>query len=168
MDLEKYIRDVPDFPQEWIMFKDITPLLSSPEAFSHAIDIFSQHMQWVDVIVWLDARGFIFWWALAYKLGIPFVPVRKKWKLPYKTITQSYSLEYGENTFQVHEDAINPWQQVAMIDDLLATWGSMRAACNLVEQLGGQIHSINFLVELSFLDWQKQLEWYKKNSLIAY
>lgn len=168
MNLVDYIRDVPDFPQKWIVFKDITPLLLSPDAFSYAIDEFSKNMVWVDVIVGLDARGFILWGAVAYKLWLPFVPVRKKEKLPHEVISESYSLEYGVNTFEMHADAIKKWQKVAMIDDLLATGGSMRAACNLVETLWWEIVSTNFLVELAFLWWRGCLDGYKKNTLITY
>jgi len=168
MNLTDYIRDVPDFPQEWIVFKDITPLLLAPEAFSYTIDEFAKNMIWADVIIGLDARGFILWGAVAYKLGIPFVPVRKKWKLPHEAISQSYSLEYGTNTFEIHADGIQPWQKVALIDDLLATGWSMRAACDLVEKLGGYIVSINFLVELAFLWGSGCLDGYEKHSLITY
>ncbi len=168
MNLENYIRDVKDFPKEGIDFKDITPLLSHPKAFTYTIDAFVENMRDVEVIVGLDARGFIFWAAVAYKLGKPFVPVRKKGKLPYDSISESYSLEYGENTFEIHKDAINSGQKVAIIDDLLATWGSALASCNLVEKLGGEIVSINFLIELGFLDGGEKISKYKRNSIITY
>ena len=169
MDLKNYIRDVKDFPKKGIIFKDITPLLSSSEAFTYTIDRFIENIgEKAEVIVWLDARGFIFGGVIAYKLWIPFVPIRKKWKLPYETLEESYDLEYGKNEFEIHTDAIKKWQKVAIVDDLLATGGSMKASCNLIEKLGWKIISINFLIELWFLDGGKKLSKYTKNSLIIY
>lgn len=168
MNLTNYIRDVADFPKPGIVFKDITPLLGNPEAFCSSIDQFCECISGAEVVVALDARGFIFGAAVAEKLKIPFVPVRKKGKLPYTTFSQSYQLEYGENTFEIHSDAFVAGTKVAMIDDLLATGGSMKAACQLVEKLGGQIISINFLIELGFLQSETYLEKYPKHSLITY
>ena len=168
MNLENYIRDIPDFPQEGIIFKDISPLLSDPLAFSESIDLLVKNIDNIDVIVWLDARGFIFGWALAYKLWLPFVPVRKKWKLPYDTISIDYDLEYGKNTFEIHTDAIKQWQKVVIIDDLLATGWTALAACKLVEELWWIVESIEFVIELSFLQGSEKLKDYKINSLLKY
>lgn len=168
MNLENYIRDIPDFPQEGIIFKDISPLLSDPLAFSESIDLLAKNIDNIDVIVWLDARGFIFGWALAYKLWLPFVPVRKKWKLPYDTISIDYDLEYGKNTFEIHTDSIKQWQKVVIIDDLLATGWTALAACKLVEELWWIVESIEFIIELSFLQWSEKLKDYKINSLLKY
>lgn len=168
MNLNDYIRTVENFPNEWIFFKDITPLLSNVEAFKYSIDEFSKLLDWADKIVWLDARWFIFWWALAYKMWIPFIPVRKAWKLPYDTIKVEYELEYWKNTFEIHTDSILKWEKIAIIDDLLATWWSANAAISLVEKLWWEIHSLNFVVDLTFLNWKEKLKWYKINSLIEY
>lgn len=168
MDLKNYIRDVENFPIEWIIFKDITPLLQNPEAFNETIERLSVFVKDCDVIVWLDARWFLFAWALSYKLNKPLVIVRKSGKLPYETISVDYELEYGKNTFDMHIDAIKPWQKIAIIDDLLATWWTALAACQLVEKLGWIVDSINFVVDLTFLDWKKKLENYKINSILEY
>lgn len=168
MELKNYIRDVENFPIEWIVFKDITPLLQNPVAFNETIDRFSKLISDSDVIVWLDARGFLFAWALAYKLNKPLVIVRKSWKLPYKTISIDYELEYWKNTFDLHIDSIKSWQKVAIIDDLLATWWTALAACQLVEKLWWIVDSVNFVVDLTFLDWKKKLKNYKINSILEY
>lgn len=168
MDFKNYIREVKDFPKEWIDFKDITTLLQEPKIFQELIDKLSEFVAEADVIVWLDARWFLFAGALSYKLGKPLVIVRKKWKLPYKTISVDYELEYGKNTFDIHIDSVKPWQKVAIIDDLLATWGTALAACQLIEKLGWIIHSLNFIVDLTFLDWKHKLKDYKINSICEY
>lgn len=168
MELKNYVRDVIDFPTPWINFKDITPLLQSPEAFQKTVNDFSQFLNNVDAIVWLDARWFIFAWALAYKLGKPLIIIRKKGKLPHKTVSVDYELEYWKNTFDIHIDAIQPWQKIAIIDDVLATGGTAIAACHLVEKLGWEVDSINFLIDLTFLNWWKKLHKYKINSLLKY
>lgn len=168
MDLKKYIRDVENFPIEWIIFKDISPILENPEAFWYAVEELSKNCENIDKIVWLDARGFIFWAALAYKLKKPFVMVRKTWKLPYKTISQSYELEYGKASFDIHIDSILPWDKVVIIDDLLATGWTAKASIQLIEKLGWIVKSLNFIINLKFLNWEKNLEWYKINSLIEY
>jgi len=168
MNLENYIKDVPDFPSEWIIFKDISPLLSNTQAFNEAIDQIAKNILDCDIIVWLDARGFIFGWALAYKLSKPFVPVRKKGKLPWETIQVDYDLEYGSNTFELQKDVIKPWQKVAVIDDLLATWWTALASCQLIEKLWWEVTSIEFIIELWFLDWREKLKNYKINSLLTY
>ncbi len=168
MELKNYIRDVENFPIEWIVFKDITPLLQNPVAFNETIERFSKLISDADVIVWLDARGFLFAGALSYKLNKPLVIVRKSWKLPYKTISVDYELEYWKNTFDLHIDSIKSWQKVAIIDDLLATWWTALAACQLVEKLGWIVDSVNFVVDLTFLDWKKKLKNYKINSILEY
>ncbi len=168
MDITKYIRDVEGFPKKGVTFKDISPLLESPKAFSYCIDIMAEKITDADIIIWLDARGFLFAWALAYKLNKPLVIIRKQWKLPYETISQSYSLEYWENTFEIHKDAIEPGQKVVIIDDLLATGWTALAAAELVEQLGGIVDNFWFIINLSFLDWEKVLSKYTCNSIVTY
>ena len=122
----------------------------------------------VDVIVWLDARWFIFGWALAYKLNKPFVIVRKAWKLPHKTISVDYELEYWKNTFELHIDAFKKGDKIAIIDDLLATWWTAMAACQLVEKLWWEVDSVNFVINLPFLEWENILKKYEINSLVSY
>lgn len=168
MDFKKYIREVPNFPKAGINFKDITTLLLEPKVYAQLIDEIAEHVKDADVIVGLDARGFLFAGALAYKLAKPLVIVRKKWKLPYKTISVDYELEYGSNTFDLHIDAVKPGQKVAIIDDLLATWGTALAACQLVEQLGWQIHSLNFVIDLEFLNGKEKLKDYTINTICEY
>lgn len=168
MDLTKYVRDVKDFPKEWIVFKDITPLLENSEAFCFTIDKLSEKLKDVDKIVWLDARGFLFASALSYKLNKPLVIIRKSWKLPYDTITESYSLEYWENSMDIHTDSIQSWDKVAIVDDLLATGWTIWASINLVEKLWWKIDSLNFIIELDFLEARKNLEKYEINSLLHY
>lgn len=168
MNLENYIRTVPDFPIEGIQFKDITTLLANPEAFNHSVDLLAELVKDADKIIWLDARWFIFWRAVAYKLKKPFVLIRKKWKLPYKTIDISYDLEYGSDSFSMHIDSINPWEKVAIVDDLLATGWTAKAAIDLVEKSGWIIDSLNFVIILDELNWISKLEWYKVNSLVSY
>lgn len=168
MDLNKYIRDIEDFPKKWIIFKDITPLLQDPGAFSYAIDLLAEKSKNSDVIVWLDARGFIFASAVAYKLKKPLVIVRKKWKLPYESISISYDLEYGTNVFDIHIDSIKAWDKVSIIDDLLATWWTAEASIKLVEKLWWKVENLNFVINLSFLDQKKSIQNYNINSLITY
>lgn len=161
MDLNKYIRDIPDYPQPGIVFKDITPLLGHPEAFKAAVNLFvEQHREdnpRLDKVVGIESRGFIFGAAIAHEMDIGFVPVRKLGKLPYKSIAESYSLEYGEATLEIHEDAIRPDERVLIVDDLLATGGTLVATCNLVERLGGKVSVIGTLIELTFLEGRKVL-----------
>lgn len=168
MNLNNYIKDIVDFPKKWIIFKDISPLLSSPEAFEYCIDSLAKNISDADVIVWLDARWFIFGWALAYKLKKPFVPVRKSGKLPDETISIQYDLEYGSNTFEIHKNAISKWQKVVVIDDLLATGWTAQAACELIEKLWWEILSVEFVIELEFLEWKNKLSKYNVNSLLKY
>ena len=168
MDLNKHIREIKDFPIKWIDFKDISTLLQNEEAFKYVIDEISEKIKDVDVIIWLDARGFIFAWALSYKLGIPLSIVRKPWKLPYKTISVDYELEYWKNTFELNVDAVKKWEKVAIIDDLLATWWTALASCQLVEQLWWIVNSIHFIINLKDLWWEEKLNKYKINSLLEY
>lgn len=170
VDLTAYIRDVPDFPKPGILFKDITPLLLNPEAFAAAISQMAipYRERPVDVVVGIESRGFIFGAALALALGVGFVPVRKPGKLPYETISVDYELEYGTDRVEMHTDAIRGGQRVALIDDLLATGGTMCAACQLVEKLGGNIAGISFLIELGFLNGREKLKGYALHALISY
>lgn len=164
MNLENYIITVPNFPIAGIQFKDITTLLANPEAFNHSVDLLAELLSDADKIIGLDARWFIFWRAVAYKLKKPFVLIRKKWKLPYI----SYDLEYGSDSFSMHIDSINPWEKVAIVDDLLATGWTAKAAIDLVEKSGWIIDSLNFVIILDELNWISKLEWYKVNSLVSY
>ncbi len=154
------IRDIPDFPKPGIIFKDITPVLKTPWAFQKVIDYLANRYvgKKVDLVVGIESRGFILGSALAYKLGAGFVPIRKKGKLPYKTIKASYALEYGEDSIEIHIDAIEKGQKVVLIDDVLATGGTMSAAISLVEELGGEILGVDFLLELTFLGGRKKIE----------
>ena len=144
MDLKRYIRDIPDFPKPGILFKDITPLLQSPEAFRSVIDRIAEHFdkRHVDAVLAIEARGFLFGAALAYRLGKPLVPVRKRGKLPFETYAATYSLEYGNDTVEMHKDGVVAGQRVAIVDDLLATGGTMAAACQLVEESGGRVEGL--------------------------
>lgn len=168
MDLKEHIRNIENFPIDWVWFKDITPLLQNPEAFKASVDMFSELVKDVDVLVWLDARGFLFSWALAYKLWKPMTIVRKPWKLPHKTISVDYELEYWKNTFEMHIDSIKPGDRVAIIDDLLATWWTALAVCQLVEKLWWIVDSVNVVVDLTFLKGKDKLSGYKVNSLVEY
>ena len=151
--LTKFIRDVPDFPKKGIIFKDITPLLKNSKSLKTMVDIFYNYYKSkkIDKIVSMESRGFIIGSALAYKLGAGFVPVRKKGKLPYKTISVTYDLEYGKDTLEIHKDSINPGDHVLIIDDVLATGGTAKAVTELIEKLSGKIAGLGFLIELSFL-----------------
>lgn len=166
--LESLIRDVPDFPQPGIVFKDITPILQDANGLRAAIDSMAAPYEAskIDLIVGLESRGFIFGAPIAYKLGLGFVLVRKHAKLPAETITVQYDLEYGKNVFEIHRDAIEPGQRVVIVDDLLATGGTVRASINLVEQLGGQIAGLCFLIELGFLNGRERLKGYDIHTVI--
>jgi len=169
-EIECAIRNVPDFPKPGIQFKDITPVLADARLFAGAIDLLTEKFQpgSVDAVVGIDARGFIFAAAAATKLEAGFVPVRKKGKLPYRTIEQDYALEYGQATVALHEDALKPGARVLLIDDLLATGGTAAAAVALVEKLGANILEISFLIELKFLNGREKLPGYPVRSIIAY
>jgi adenine phosphoribosyltransferase len=159
-DLKKYIRDIPDFPREGITFRDITPLLQNQYAFRKAIDSMAEAIQnkKVEFLIGVEARGFIFASALAYRLGIGLIIVRKLGKLPSETINASYDLEYGEDILEVHSDAISGGSRVALIDDLLATGGTAAAVGDLVKKLGGNIVGYSFLIELTSLNGRDKLK----------
>lgn len=157
--IESLIRDIPDFPKPGIVFKDIAPVLGDPEAFRACTALFAERANalQVDKIAAIDARGFLFGAALAQEIGIGLVPVRKKGKLPYKSVSVEYDLEYGSAILEMHEDAVTEGDKVLVIDDLLATGGTAVAACQLVEQLGAEVLECAFLVELTFLEGRKAL-----------
>ena len=169
-DLEAAIRNVPDFPQPGIQFKDITPVLGDARLFAGAIDLMAaRHADAdIDACVGIDARGFIFAAAAAKQLGTGFVPVRKKGKLPWKTHEESYSLEYGEATVAIHQDALQPGARVLLLDDLLATGGTAAAAVSLLKKIGAEIVEIGFLIELGFLNGREKMNGAPINSLITY
>ncbi len=169
-DLERAIRNVPDFPKPGIQFKDITPMLADARLFAGSIDLLTANVKpgSVDAVVGIDARGFIFAAAAAYKLNCGVIPVRKKGKLPFKTHEESYDLEYGSNTIAIHVDAIKPGSRVLLIDDLLATGGTANAAANLLKRLGANILEITFLIELSFLNGRDKLKGFPVRSLVVY
>ncbi len=169
-ELKAKIRDIKDFPTEGILFKDITTLLKDPQAFRYVLDqLANAYIQSrVEVVVAIESRGFIFGGALAHELGAGFVPVRKLGKLPAKTIEVEYELEYGRDALAIHEDAISPGQRVLVVDDLLATGGTMAATLRLVEQSGGVVVGVAFLIELGFLHGRAKLKDYAVNSLITY
>jgi adenine phosphoribosyltransferase len=169
-DIERAIRNIPDFPKPGIQFKDITPLLADARLFAGSIDLLTANFKpgTVDAIVGIDARGFIFAAAAALRLEAGFVPVRKKGKLPYRTHEQSYDLEYGANSIAIHVDAVKPGSRVLLIDDLLATGGTAAAAAALLQKVGAKILEISFLIELSFLNGRDKLKDYPVRSLVVY
>ena len=164
------IRDVPDFPQQGIVFKDITPLLADEAGFSMAIDLIVAHFGRgnVDKVVGIEARGFIVASPVAYHFGAGFIPVRKAGKLPWESESAQYELEYGTETLEIHKDAFHPGERVLIVDDVLATGGTARATAGLVERLGGKVVGIACLIELSFLKGRDQLQGYEFFSLITY
>jgi adenine phosphoribosyltransferase len=168
--LRSLVRDVPDFPQEGIVFKDITPLLGDEVAFSTAIDMIVVHFGRgnVDKVVGIEARGFILSSPVAYHFGAGFVPVRKAGKLPWESESEQYELEYGTETLEIHRDAFTPGERVLIVDDVLATGGTARATARLVERLGAKVVGIAFLVELGFLKGRQKLEGYEVLSLLSY
>jgi adenine phosphoribosyltransferase len=170
IELERYIRNIPDWPKKGILFRDITPLLADPQAFAAAVDALCAGFRdtGVKYVAAVEARGFIFGAAVAKTLGVGFVPIRKKGKLPFKTESISYDLEYGTDTLEVHRDAVEKNARVLMVDDLLATGGTMAAACKLIEKIGGQIAGIAFLIELKELAGRDKLHGYNINVVISY
>ena len=170
MELKSLIRDVPDFPKKGIVFKDITTLMKNPEGLSKTADELYKYAENMKItkIVGIESRGFIFGGILAQKLNAGFIPIRKPGKLPAETISESYTLEYGIDTIQIHKDAIQPGDRILLHDDLLATGGTMEAASKLIERLGGEVVQISFLVELTFLGGREKLKKYDVRSLIQY
>lgn len=170
LDLKSLVREIPDWPRPGVNFKDITPLLQNPTAFKQTIDELAAPYlnQKIDLVAAIDARGFLLATAVAYKLDAGVVLIRKKGKLPWKTISQEYTLEYGSNVIEMHEDAVRPGQKVLMIDDVLATGGTMATAIDLVKKLGGEIVGISFLITLSFLKGNEKLRGYEVKELITY
>lgn len=167
--LADHLRDVPDFPQPGIVFKDLTPLLADVDAFRFTVDAIADHAEGlaVDKVVGIEARGFIFAAAVAYRLGAGFVPVRKPGKLPSTTVTETYALEYGSDSLDLHQDAIGPGESVLIVDDVLATGGTAAATCRLVERVGGRVAGLAFVVELGFLDGRAKLPNHDMISLIT-
>ena len=170
LDLTERVRDVPDFPTEGILFKDITPLVADPVYFKETIDRLAE---WArprrpDVVLGAEARGFIFGGALAYVLGCGFVPARKPGKLPWETVRATYDLEYGTDTLEMHRDAVGAGNRVIVLDDVLATGGTAQAKIELVESLGGVVVGALFVIELTFLRGRDRLEGYDAHALIAY
>jgi len=170
MDLAKYIRDIPDFPKPGILFKDITPLLAEPEAFRQAIERMHERYRGrqIDAVAAAEARGFLFAAPLALLVQRPLIPLRKPGKLPYRTHTLQYDLEYGSAELQVHMDGVASGAQVLLVDDLLATGGTMQAGCRLIEKAGGQVAGCAFLVELTFLKGRDKLQPHEVFSLIQF
>lgn len=170
IDLKSRIRDVPDFPEKGILFRDVTTLLKDPAAFRQAIDQLTEHFRGTHAthVAAVEARGYMFGAPLAYHLGLGFIPVRKPGKLPYDTISQSYSLEYGKNVLELHKDAVGPGDRVLVIDDLIATGGSAMAVAQLIERLGAEVVGFGFLVELEFLKGREVLKEYDVFSLLTY
>ena len=168
--LRAAVRDVPDFPKKGILFKDITPVLSDPILFRASIDLFLERCREkrIDKIVGIDARGFLFGSTVAYELGVGFVPIRKRGKLPYKTEIAKYSLEYGEAEMEMHVDAVMAGECVVLVDDLLATGGTSAAAAVLIRKAGGHLLEAQFLIELEFLYGRKQLEPTPVTSFLKY
>lgn len=170
MNLADYIRPIPDFPKPGILFRDITPLLATPAAFREAINQLASHYRGepIDAVAAAEARGFIFAAPLALELNAAFVPVRKPGKLPYETHTFEYELEYGTDTLQIHTDGVKPGQRVLLVDDLLATGGTIEACCRLVERAGAQVIGCAFAVELKFLGGRSRIAPHDAFSLVQY
>jgi adenine phosphoribosyltransferase len=169
-DLRARVRDIADFPIPGILFRDITPILQHPPSFRAAVDLFVDHFKdaGIHVFAGIESRGFLFAAPIALELGCPFVPVRKAGKLPAATHRQTYALEYGEATIELHQDAVAPGQRVALVDDLLATGGTAAAACALLEAAGGEVVDVAFLIELDFLEGRRRLEQRPVTSFIHY
>lgn len=170
MNFKHFIREVPDFPEKGVVFKDITPLLEDPKAFQAAADAllgFTEGLH-IDKVVGIESRGFFFAPILASRLGAGFIPARKPGKLPREIRTQEYDLEYGTDALELHAESISEGDQVLVHDDVLATGGTARAMCDLIEQLGGEVVQCNFLIELGFLKGREKLDGYPLQSLIIY
>ncbi len=170
INIESYIREIPNFPKQGINFKDITPLLQDPEALRETVSQLLEMIgdEKIDKVVGIESRGFLFGTLLAERLNAGFVPVRKPGKLPYKTHAEVYELEYGKDTLEIHQDAIKRGERVLLHDDVLATGGTARTACNLIERMGGKIVQCNFLTELSLLNGRNRLKKYDVESLLIY
>ena len=170
MELKDYIRNIQDYPKQGILFRDITTLLQNKDAFKYAIDKMAEQIssEKIDYIVGAESRGFLVGSALAYKLNCGFIPVRKKGKLPYKTISEEYALEYGTDTLYMHEDALKKGDRVLIVDDLIATGGTALAMIKMVEKLEGIVVGSSFLIELKELNGRKEIEKYPVNVLIEY
>lgn len=170
MELKDLIRTVPDFPQKGIMFRDITTLLKNPDGIFDALEKLYNisKNKGITKVAGIESRGFILGAGLALKLGVGFVPIRKPGKLPAEKISESYTLEYGIDSIEIHKDALNPGDKILLHDDLLATGGTMLAACKLVEKLGAKVEQISFLIELDFLNGREKLKGYEVHSLINY
>ena len=169
-ELAKRIRDIPDFPQKGILFKDIMPLLQDADSFRETIDRLAMPFRdkQIDLVVGMESRGFIFGAPIAYQLGVGFVPVRKIGKLPYESIRVEYSLEYGTNVLEIHRDAVKPGDRVLVVDDLLATGGTVGATVDLIGRLGGEVVGVAFVVELTFLNGRDKLPGHEVFSLLKY
>lgn len=170
MELKNYIRNIQDYPKEGILFRDITTLLQNKDAFKYAIDKMAEQVsnEKIDYIVGAESRGFLIGSALAYKMNSGFIPVRKKGKLPYKTISEEYALEYGTDTLYMHEDALKKGDRVLIVDDLIATGGTALAMIKMVEKLGATVVGSSFLIELKELNGRKEISKYPVNVLIEY
>lgn len=168
--LEDYVMTIPDFPEPGIMFRDITSLIQDPDGLRDSVDGLIRSISGVDcdVVLGLESRGFIFGTAIAYELRKGFIPVRKKGKLPRETVSVKYDLEYGEAELEIHKDAIRPGEKVVIVDDLIATGGTLEAACKLVEKLGGTVEKISVVMELAGLKGRERLKKYELESLIRY
>ncbi|MCX5668626.1 MAG: adenine phosphoribosyltransferase [Candidatus Omnitrophica bacterium] len=168
--LEKSIRNIPDFPKPGILFRDVTTLIQNKTAFKKSVDLLAKKYKGkgFNKVVGVEARGFIFGAAVAYKIGAGFVPVRKKGKLPYKTISTTYELEYGTDTLEIHQDAITSGEKILIIDDLLATGGTVKAVIELVKQLGGKVAGIGFVIELVDLNGKDKFKEYPLYSLVKF
>ncbi|MBI4373397.1 MAG: adenine phosphoribosyltransferase [Deltaproteobacteria bacterium] len=169
-ELKNKIRDIPDFPKKGIVFRDITPLLADVKSFQAVIDAFAKRASGksIDYVVGVESRGFIFASALAYRIDAGFVPVRKKGKLPYKTDTVEYALEYGTDVLEIHQDAVHPRSRVLVVDDLLATGGTAKATCVLVEKSGASVVEVDFVIELEMLRGREKLKGHEIFSLVQY